>query len=55
MWADHYPFKAATKGGQILIRPKRIIVTSNYPIAGCWEAQEDRDPMLRRFKVVHYE
>lgn len=54
LWSDHYPFKAATKGGQILIRPKRIIVTSNYPIDRCWEAREDIEPILRRFKVHTY-
>lgn len=32
LWADHYPFKASVKGSQILIRPKKLIVTSNYSI-----------------------
>ena len=54
MWCDHYPFKAATKGGQILIRPTRIIVTSNYDIGGCWEAQEDVLPLERRFTYHHH-
>lgn len=29
-WADHYPFKAETKGGTSNVRPIYILVTSNY-------------------------
>jgi len=29
-WADHWPFTAESKGSTIQIRPKRLIVTSNY-------------------------
>ena len=31
-WADLFPFVAETKGGSMLIRPARIVVTSNYTI-----------------------
>jgi len=52
-WADHYPFRAEFKGGSMMIRPKNIIVTSNYTPAGIWPD----DNMLvmaiqRRFKLV---
>lgn len=36
-WCDHYPFKANQKGSQLLIRPEKIIVTSNYSIRECFD------------------
>lgn len=53
-WADHYPFQAETKGDNMYIRPKKIVVTSNYTIEELWSY----DPVLvealkRRFKIRH--
>lgn len=50
-WADKYPFPAEQKGTTISIRPKKIIITSNYTIEQIFS-----DPALvlalkRRFKV----
>lgn len=59
-WADRYPFQAEIKGGDLgLIRPRRIIVTSNYSIQECFPACPDTgnnsacEAIQRRFTEVH--
>lgn len=55
IWADRYPFNAEVKGGQLKrIRPKRIIVTSNYTMEQCFSNSEDLEPLKRRFKQVYF-
>lgn len=54
IWADHYPFKAACKGSQMLIRPKKILITSNYSIADVYPDKEDLGPLKRRFKEIRH-
>lgn len=54
IWADHYAFKAAVKGSQISIRPKRIIVTSNYSIEEVYPEPQDYEPLKRRFTTHIY-
>jgi len=54
-WADHYPFTAESKGGGMVIRPRRVIVTSNYSVADIWECQSMREAIYRRFKLVTFQ
>jgi len=54
-WADRYAFNAEVKGGQIRIRPKVIIFTSQYSIEECFQGKDQAsiDAIKRRCKVVH--
>jgi len=52
IWADHYSFKAEVKGGSMNIRPKRIIITSQYSIDECFLNTEDASAIKRRFKQI---
>jgi hypothetical protein len=52
-WADKYAFPAEVKFGFINIRPKTIIVTSQYPLNAMFPDVETYDAVKRRFKVVH--
>jgi len=54
-YADHYPFRAEFKGGSKVIRPKRIIVTSNYKIEEIWRDDKEMIAALnRRFKTTNF-
>lgn len=50
-WADHYPCPVECKGYTMQVRPKRIIVTSNYRPEDIWTREEDYKPFLRRFAI----
>jgi len=50
--SDKYPFKVQVKGSMIDIRPKKVIVTSNYTIEEIWDDEITRECLNRRFTVI---
>lgn len=54
LWGDHYAFRAESKGSSRLIRPKRIVVTSQYSINQIWDDDNTRQAMHRRFKEEEF-
>lgn len=55
-WADKFPVRVETKGGGLKVRPKRIIVTSNYSIDDVFNnCGVDMDALKRRFKCIYKE
>lgn len=55
IWADRYKFVAEIKGDSMVIRPRLIIVTSNWHPNEIWNAPQDLEPILRRFHVTRFD
>lgn len=52
-WADKWSFPAEIKCSAFdSIRPEYIIVTSNYSIRECFPAEQDYEPLERRFTEI---
>ena len=54
-WLDRYPFQAQFKGGMEMVRPKRIIVTSQYTPAEIWSDDKTVSAIMRRVIMMNYE
>jgi len=50
--ADRWPMQASIKGSMKYIRPKIVIVTSNYTPEQIWIDPQTVNPIMRRFKVI---
>lgn len=56
IWSDRYPFTAEIKGGTLKnVRPRKLIITSNYTIEECFPNEQDWKPLKRRFKSTKFD
>lgn len=51
IWTDRWTFSAETKGGRIVIRPKLIVITSNYHPDQCFYGV-DLEALKSRFTIL---
>lgn len=52
-WMDRYSFTCEVKGGAMSIRPKRIVVTSQYSIEECFPEPAAAEAIRRRCQVIY--
>ncbi len=52
-WADLFSFPIETKGGGHQVRPKRIVVTSQYTIKNCFPDELECEAIENRFTVIN--
>lgn len=53
-WVDRYAFPVEIKGGNAVIRPKIIVITSNWHPEEIWSDKNIIDPIMRRFHLHHF-
>jgi len=53
LWMDKWSFNAEEKGGARWLRPKRVIVTSQYSIAEVFDDPKTVEALERRCKIIH--
>lgn len=53
IWTDRYAFMGEVKGGNLAMRPKQFIVTSNYSIDDIFQEPELNAAIKRRFTQIH--
>lgn len=52
LWCDRYAFQAEMKGGTKLIRPKKVVITSQYHPTEIWEDTKTQEAMERRLDII---
>uniref|UniRef100_UPI0040475270 hypothetical protein n=1 Tax=Shewanella sp. TaxID=50422 RepID=UPI0040475270 len=53
IWTDRYPFYVDIKGATIKIRPKKVVVTSNYHPDELFHDSQMQEALGRRFKIIN--
>lgn len=58
IWSDRYSFRGEVKGGSINLRPRWIVITSNYSIPEIWDwskkgNEKMSQALTRRFHIFH--
>jgi len=56
LWGDKFSFVGEIKGGAAYIRPRRMMITSNYSIDEIWKGDDQMIASIkRRYKVIKFD